>query len=218
MTAQASASWTGRTRGPAFLLMAAGGLAAVILGGQSWYTVPGIDVSFSGKDATGGLAQVLPAVVLAGALLMLTVRTLGRRIVGVLVGLAAIAMTGMGLFPRQPGAGEVASKVRQATLRDAGQLHLQGWNFGYAAAGLVALAGAVLMVLFAHRWPRRPDRFTRNYVAPGRLGSGDDGSGESASASRTGVSPADGPEPDGDAIWKAIDAGQDPTDPAPRDP
>lgn len=216
MTAQTPTPWTGRTRGPAFLAMAAGGLAAVILGGQSWYSVPGMNVSFSGKEATGGLAQVLPAVVLAGALLMLTVRTLGRRIVGVLVGLAAIAMTGMGLFPQQPGAHEVSSKVRQATLRNAGQLHLQGWNFGYAAAGLLALAGAVLMVLFAHRWPRRPDRFTRSSAAGTRPGTGADGSRGTAATTGPGAS-GDGTETDHDELWKAIDAGQDPTDPGARD-
>lgn len=205
-----SPSRRAQTRAPAFLLLAAGGVAALIIAGQSWYHVPGIDVHFSGKDVTGGLAQALPGVVLAGALLMLTLRTLGCRIVGIVVGLAAIGMGWTGLIPQQPGAGEVASQVRQTTLRDVGQLQTVGWNFGYAGAALLALAGAVLMVRYAHWWPRRSDRFARpQAVANSAAGTG--------ARTRRSVStkPANAADPtaEADDIWKAIDIGQDPTDP-----
>lgn len=196
-------SWAARTRGPAFLLMAIGGLAAIIIAGQPWYDVPGTEVSFSGKDITGGLAQALPAVVLAGALLMLTLRTLGRRIVGVAVALAAVGMGWTGLVSNEPGTSEVLSKVRQETLRSVSETHEVGWSFGYGAAAALAFGGALMMVLHAHHWPRRSDRFSRrqvpNVVLAGRAGPN--------------VSPDDSAASDTDDIWKAIDAGNDPTDP-----
>lgn len=222
-TPTAKASWTARTRGPAFLLMAVGGLAAIIIGGRPWYQVPGIDVSFSGKDVTGGLAQALPVVVLAGALLMLTVRTLGRRIVGIVVGLVAIAMTAIGLFPSAPGSGEVVSKVRQQTLTKVGNVQPQAWNWGYAAAGLLVLAGALLMVLYAHRWPRRADRFTRNQTVPTatpgteKPGSSHRGASPDTAAGSTNPATPEGADLDPEEIWKAMDAGRDPTDPGPED-
>lgn len=192
-----------RTRGPSFLLMAVGGLAAIIIAGQPWYEVPGTEVSFSGKDITGGLAQALPVVVLVGALLMLTLRTLGRRIVGVVVALAAIGMGWTGLVPNEPGSSEVLSKVRQQTLRSVSDTHEVGWSFGYGAAAALAFCGALTMVLHAHHWPRRSDRFSRGQVPDVALAGRAvrHGSADSSAAS----------EPDD--IWKAIDAGHDPTDP-----
>jgi hypothetical protein len=204
------------------MLMAAGGLAAIIVGGRPWYTVPGVDVSFSGTDVSGGLSQALPAVALAGALLMLTLRTVGRKITGVVVGLDALGIVAAGLFPGRPDRSEVTEKVRQTSLGHVGHLVSQPWNLGYAAGGVLVLAGALAMVLYAHRWPRRPDRFARNPgragIGAGRGAAGTDRAEHTDDAGRPApTKPGAGSDPntDTDAIWKAIDAGIDPTDPGP---
>ncbi len=223
-TRKTAPDWTARTRGPAFILMAAGGLAAIVIGGRSWYKVPGAGVSFSGGDVTGGLSQTLPVVVLAGALLMLTLRTVGRRIVGVAVGLDALGIVAVGLFSGRPDSSQVTHKVRQVTLGNVGHLTAQPWNFGYAAAGLLAFAGALAMVAYAQRWPRRrSDRFARNQNQPGATigqdaARADPVANHEVAGEPATTKPGGGTDPntDPDAMWKAIDAGVDPTDPGTR--
>ena len=69
-------------------------------------------MKFSGTQATGGLSQALAIVALAGTLLMLALRTRGRRVIGallLLVGVGLAVVGGLGLQPSadsrpQPGA------------------------------------------------------------------------------------------------------------------
>ena len=191
-----------RSRTVAFGLLVLGALAVVAGAAVPWYSADGL-VNFSGTDITGGVAQALGVAVLAGVLLMLTLRSTGRRIVAVLV--AVIALIGLLTMPlQQPDSAEVFTELRKHTLTDSYQLQLVGGNIVYAAGCLLVLAGSMIVLLRAQRWPQRASRFERNAAGKGAL------------------LPAD-PEAeiDTNAVWKSIDAGEDPTvaadDPAGRD-
>jgi uncharacterized membrane protein (TIGR02234 family) len=176
-----------RTPTIAFALLVGGAAAMVITAAVPWYEANGI-VSFSGTDSTGGLAQALSVAILAGALLMLTLRSTGRRIVAGVV--AAIGVLAACALPwRRPSRAEVVAELRKQTLTDSFQLSLTGGSIGYALAALLVVSGAVLVLLRAQRWPGRADRFKRPT--------------DSAAESADQRDPA--------AIWKAIDAGHDPT-------
>lgn len=186
--ARRSAAAGGRT--PAFALLVLGAVAVVAMATVPWYYVDS-RTRFSGTAITGGAAEVLGVVVLAGALLMIALRTTGRRVVAVVIGV--IAVLAVIFLPWQrPDADEVLAELRKHSLSDTYALHLTGGSLGYLVSWLAVLAGAVLVVLYAHRWPQRAARFERNAV-------------------RTGIPVGPDGEPDAAAIWKAIDSGQDPT-------
>lgn len=179
-----------RNRTTAFALLVLGAVAVVAMATVPWYSVDS-RTRFSGTAITGGVAEVLGVAVLAGALLMITLRTTGRRIVAVVIGV--IGLLAVIFLPwQQPDDDEVLTELRKHSLADGYALHLTGGNIGYLVAWLAVLAGAVLVLLYAHRWPQRAGRFERD-AGPSGVPVGPDG------------------EPDAAAIWKAIDAGQDPT-------
>lgn len=62
-------------------------------------------------------------------------------------------------------------------------------GIGYIAAAVLVVAGGAVMAARAHTWPRRPDRFAR-----------------------TGARAATRADDDAGEVWKAMDAGFDPTD------
>lgn len=179
-----------RGRTLAFALLVLGAIAVVATATMPWYYVDS-RTRFSGTAITGGAAEVLGVAVLAGALLMIALRTAGRRIVAVLIGL--IGVLAMIFLPWQrPDSDEVFTELRKHSLSDSYVLHLTGGNLGYVVSWLAVLAGAALVLLYAHRWPQRAARFER-------------------SAPQNGVPIGPDGEPDAAAIWKAIDSGQDPT-------
>lgn len=175
-----------------------GGLLGVIAAGQNWWLARAsgansqAEVGFTGTEATGGLAQALALVVLAGTLLALALKATGKRIVGMIVALVGAAQLVIGVVRPQPSNQAVINRVSQAALTDQFTLHAEAWPIGYAGAGGLALVGGLLMVIFAARWPQRTDRFDR----------------------RTLVTTADA---DPAAIWKALDAGMDPTAQDPKE-
>jgi hypothetical protein len=88
----------------------------------------------------------------------------------------------------------VLTELRKHSLADSYQLHATGGSIAYAICWLAVLAGAAIVLVRAQHWPQRASRFER--TAP------------------QAVIPTDpDEEPDTAAIWKAIDAGQDPTVP-----
>jgi len=179
-----------RGRTLAFALLVLGAIAVVATATVPWYYVDS-RTRFSGTAITGGAAEVLGVAVLAGALLMVALRTTGRRIVAVLI--AVIGVLAVIFLPWQrPDSDEVFTELRQHSLSDSYTLHPTGGNLGYLVSWLAALSGAVLVMLYAHRWPQRAGRFERTAATDG-MPIGPDG------------------EPDAAAIWKAIDSGQDPT-------
>ena len=166
------------------VLLAGAGLGFVA-GAQPWWRASGdgAAVTFSGSDATGGLCQALAAVTLAGVLLLLVLRTKGRRVLAVLMAAAGIGMMVTGALQSAPDADAVRTRVRQVSLTDQFALGTTAWPWVYAVAGLVVLLGAVLLWLGAPRWTAAVSRFDR--------------SGQGAE--------------DPAQAWKDLDAGRDPT-------
>jgi hypothetical protein len=109
-------------------------------------------------------------------------------VLGVLTALAGAGIALLGGVNRPPNAATVRAGVREVSLADQFALATSAWPYVYAAAGLLVLAGGVLVTTTAGRWPQRADRFSRT----------------SAAAEVTA-------EDDPGVVWRAQDAGLDPT-------
>jgi uncharacterized membrane protein (TIGR02234 family) len=180
-----------RLRARALLPGLVGGVLVLVTGSLPWWraTGEGVAVAFSGTETTAGLSQALGVVALAGWLLVLALRTRGRQVVAAVLALAGAGAVLVGSLGLRPSAAAVRTQVREVSLADQFGLSATGWSYGYAGAGLLVLAGAVLVLVTAPRWPARTDRFSRD--APVRP------------ATTTADDPAD--------VWRAQDAGLDPT-------
>lgn len=143
---------------------------------------------FKGTEATGGLSQALAVVTLAGTLLVLVLKPKGRRVVAVLLAAAGVGLCLVGVLRWRPSGEAVRTKMRQVSLIDQYALTPTPWPWVFALAGVVVTCGAVLLVLGAASWPPRSDRFERDSQQDGPIDSDD---------------PAQ--------VWKALDAGVDPT-------
>ena len=179
-----------RSRTLAFSCLLTGGALALIGSGQPWWraTGGGVVLPFSGTQATGGLSQALAIVALAGTFLLLALRARGRRVIGamlVLVGIGLAVVGGLGL---RPSAEAIGNQVHEMSLAGTSQLTATVWPWVFAVSGVLVTVGAASTVITARSWPSRSDRFR-----PG--------------SSRSEV-PAD---QDPAELWKAIDAGFDPT-------
>jgi drug/metabolite transporter (DMT)-like permease len=186
--------------GPSNRTYALGGLVlgaalGLLAGSQPWWRAEaaGLDASFSGTESTGGISQTLAFVVVAGALLLLTLSVRGRQLIGVLLALVGGSMAVLGVLRVRPSAEAVRDQIRTVSLADQFSLSATAWPWVYAAAGAVVVVAAVNTVLRSDRWPRRTTRFERV----------------------TAVSPA-GEDPA--AAWQAMDAGLDPTADVPAAP
>jgi uncharacterized membrane protein (TIGR02234 family) len=174
----------------AYGLLLAGGALALLAGTQPWWRVAGegVVVKITGTEATGGLSQALVIVVLAGTLLFLALRGRGRRLVGALLLTVGLGMAVAGGLRRQPNPAVVRSQVPHAGLVDALDLSATVWPWVYAISGVLITAGAAVTMITAGNWPSRSDRFR----------------------SRSSQAESDIPE-DPAELWKAMDAGVDPT-------
>jgi uncharacterized membrane protein (TIGR02234 family) len=179
-----------RSRALAFGCLLLGGGLALVGSAQPWWRAvgEGIAVRFSGTQATGGLSQALAIVALAGTLLMLALRTRGRRVIGALLLLVGAGIAVVGGLRLQPSAGAVRSQVREVSLADAFHVSATAWPWVFALSGVLVAAGAVLTITTTGRWPSRSDRFQ-----PG--------------SSKAVVPISDDPA----ELWKTMDAGVDPT-------
>jgi uncharacterized membrane protein (TIGR02234 family) len=177
-----------RSRALAFSCLLVGGAVALIGSGQPWWRAAGegVVLKFSGTQATGGLSQALAIVALAGTLLMLALRTRGRRIIGALLVLVGVGLAVVGGLGVRPSADAIGSQVHGVSLPDT--LSATVWPWIFVASGVLVAVGAVLTMITAGTWPSRSDRF------------------------RPGSSRSEGPASDDPAeLWKAMDAGADPT-------
>lgn len=198
MSGPSTSSGGGKLRGRALVPGIVGGGLGLVAGAQAWWraTGDGVAVAFSGTETTAGLAQALAVVALAGWLLVLVLRTRGRQVVAGLLALAGAGMVLVGVLGLRPSDAAVRTQVREVSLADQFGLSATGWSYGYAATGVLVLLGAVLVLVTAPRWPQRADRFTRDAVRT-RL-----------------TSAADEPS----EVWRAQDAGLDPTTVTPPAP
>ncbi|MGD7787880.1 Trp biosynthesis-associated membrane protein [Propionibacteriaceae bacterium Y1700] len=178
-----------RTRIYAFVAILAGALLGLIATAQPWWLVRHAsgETPLSGTVTSGGLSQALPAVLLAGWLLALTLGSKGRRVLGVLLALIGVGCAVTGVLGAPPAEQLVTTTVQQASLGGEHTLTRGAWGWVFAVAGALAAAGALLMVLRAASWPARTRRFDR---APDPEGLDDE---------------------DPAAIWKTLDRGADPT-------
>lgn len=195
-----------RARLISLALLVVGGLGGLIATAQPWWRLVGtsadapVNATITGTTASAGLTQVLPACVLVSALLTLVLRSaLGRRIVAVIAALLGAGTAVLGAWHPRPDAATIQQVVRQSSLADAATVSATAGPWVYLVTGVVVLAGAVMVVGYAPRWPRRADRYAVGTAAA-----------EDAVA-RAAADP--------DTWWKAMDAGVDPTsaDP-PADP
>ncbi len=180
-----------RARAAAFGALILGGALAIVSAAQPWWRAVGQDVSvrFSGTEVTGGLSQALAVVALAGTLLILVLQPRGRRVAGVLLVMVGVALAVVGALRQRPSDEAVRTQVREVTLLDQFALSGTAWPWVYASAGGVVVLGAVLVVTTVHRWPRRADRFART----------------------EGMARPVTVDDDAMEVWKAMDAGLDPT-------
>jgi uncharacterized membrane protein (TIGR02234 family) len=179
-----------KSRTLAFGCLIIGGALALVGSAQPWWRAvgQGAVVKFSGTQTTTGLSQALAIVALAGTLLLLVLRTRGRRVVGAVLLLVGAAIAIVGGLRLQPSAGVVRSRVREVSLADEFQLNATVWPWVFALSGLLVAGGAVLTMITAAAWPSSSDRFQAGRRQAEGSGSDD---------------PAE--------LWRAMDAGLDPT-------
>ena len=179
-----------KSRTLAFGCLIIGGALALVGSAQPWWRAAsqGAVVKFSGTQATRGLSQALAIVALAGTLLLLALRTRGRRVVSALLLLDGAAIAIVGGLRLQPSAEAVRNQVREVSLTDAFQLTATVWPWVFALSGVLVAGGAVLTMITASAWPSASDRFQAGVARPEGSASND---------------PAQ--------LWKAMDAGVDPT-------
>jgi uncharacterized membrane protein (TIGR02234 family) len=179
-----------KSRALAFGCLLLGGILGLISSAQPWWRASGegVVVKFTGTQVAGGLSQALGIVALAGTLLMLVLQARGRRVVGAVLLLVGLGLVLSGTLRLQPSADAVRSQVREVSLVDAFQLSVTSWPWIFAFSGVLIVTGAVLTLITAAQWPARSERFRAGRV-PGQLANSDD--------------PAE--------LWKAMDAGADPT-------
>ena len=177
-----------RSKGLAFGCLLAGAALALIASAQPWWRGlgDGTGVKVTGSQATGGLSQALAIVALAATLLMLALRSRGRRVVAALLLLFGVGTALTGGFWLQPRPNAVRGQLGHAGVFDDLGLTATAWPWLYALAGVLIAAGAVLTMIFAASWPNGSDRFEKG---PGKVQASED--------------PAE--------LWKAMDAGVDPT-------
>jgi uncharacterized membrane protein (TIGR02234 family) len=184
-----------RSRALAFGCLLIGGSLALIGSGQPWWRAvgEGVVLKFSGTQATGGLCQALAILALAGTLLLLALRTRGRRIIGALLALIGVGLAMVGGLGLRPSADAFGSQLRQVSLAET--LSATVWPWIFVGSGVLITIGAVLTMITTGTWPSRSDRF-----------------GPSSGKS-------EGPASDDPAeLWKAMDAGLDPTTDAAKVP
>lgn len=193
MSEPTPASLSRRFRTIAWLLLAVAAVAAFVTGGQPWWQAVTVSrtVAVSGTEAAAGLPQALAAVVAAGLLLSLTLRRWGRVVLGALLALTGVGAIVLGLAAPRPTDEVLANLVQQVTLDAVTDLRPDWGGYGFAAAGALAALGGVSLILASRNEPPRADRFRRP-----------DPAARFAST---------GPEDDPLEVWRAMDAGQDPT-------
>ncbi len=185
-----------RSRPLAYAGLAVGGLGGLVASGQVWSRGEAgtTAVTFTGTEVTAGLSQAVPILLLVGAVLSLALRVTGRRVVGGLLGLLALAGAVGTLLDHRPDADQLTAKLTAVTLGDSVGVHQTAWPWLHLVCCLIGLVGAVALAGWAGRWPTRAARFERTTADAG------------------GIDPA---HDDPAVVWKAIDAGIDPTeDPA----
>jgi uncharacterized membrane protein (TIGR02234 family) len=181
--------------------VAAGGLA-LVAGGQDWARVvaerpaplPPVESTLSGSEAVP-LVPAAGLVLLAAAVALLAVRGVARVAVGLLVAVAGGVLVWSGIRTLTGG-------VDTGDLRAAQVDVVTAWPLLAVVAGVLAVAAGGLVVVHGRTWPGMGRRYER--------------AGAETPAGSTARQRTD--EDRAQDAWKALDRGEDPTDPDPAPP
>ncbi len=187
----------------------AGGLA-LSAGGQTWVTatvqrpepLPPTTAELAGSSLAP-LVSAAGLLLLAAAVALLAVRGAGRYALGLLVAAAGGVLAWSGLRPLVTDAGAAAAAVLgPGTRADALTTEVSaGWPVLAVVAGGVAVLAGLLTVLRGQAWPGMGRRYERRPAAradtPRRQRTDEDRALDA---------------------WRALDRGEDPTDPGGREP
>ena len=193
----------------AVLGAAVAGALALVSGGQAWAEVtaerqaplPPVVAVLSGADAAP-LVPAMGLVLLAAAVALLAVRSLGRVVVGLLMAVAGgvLAWSGVRALTGTLDAA-VAGIPAGGTTTDVTAV----WPVLAAVAGLLGAATGLLVVLRGRSWPGMGRRYERGTgaLAP-------DTPAPDTPAAATPVR-TETDEDRAQSAWKALDRGEDPT-------
>jgi uncharacterized membrane protein (TIGR02234 family) len=183
--------------GPTVCVGLASAALATAAAARTWAEARTREVGLQVERATGvdvaPLVLPLALVLLAAWGTVLVLRRRGRRVVAVVGFLSGVA-AGVAALLGAPDAAAVASEM----LGDAADVStsVTSWPAVAAAAALVSAAGFVVVWLRAPTWPE----MSTKYDAPAS------GSGDEPSGGREAAEPREPRD-----LWKAQDAGHDPT-------
>lgn len=172
-------------RGAAFGLLILGSLVGLLLATQTWWTHPGGDIT--GNLATATLTGVLAGAAAAGTGLAALSGRRARLVLGVLLLALGVGMVVVAITASPDAAARSASTL----IPDQG-VTATGVRWAYLATGVLVATGAGTLLARARHWPARRDRYARLR----------------ARATTTA-------EDDPAEVWKAMDAGFDPTEAGP---
>lgn len=163
-------------------------------------------------DATGRQAAPVVAAVslvaLAGAVALLTLRTVGRSVAGFLLVLSGAAATAAAVGVVRTPAGALRSVIADATGRSGEALPVAQqtpWPWVAVVGGVLVVLGGAVGVARARRWTSAAGLSGRYDSPVAAARSGHDG-GEPGVV-RDPAEPADAPD-----TWESLSRGEDPTD------
>jgi uncharacterized membrane protein (TIGR02234 family) len=193
----------------AVLGAAVAGALALVSGGQAWAAVtaerqaplPPVVAVLSGADAAP-LVPAMGLVLLAAAVALLAVRSVGRVVVGLLMAVAGgvLAWSGVRALTGTLDAA-VAGIPAGGTTTDVTAV----WPVLAAVAGVLGAATGLLVVLRGRSWPGMGRRYERGTGAP----AADTPAGDTPAAATPARTETD--EDRAQSAWKALDRGEDPT-------
>ncbi len=158
------------------------GAAGAVVSGQVWYHTAGH--GFTGTELSDGAVEALSLAALAGVGVTLLLGVWGRRVVGVLIAVLGLGTLLVSVLRRIPTTTQLVQVLGVPDTPGGGT----AWPWVAVVLGAATAAVGVGFVLRAHRWSSPNARFDRD--AGGRQ--------------RVVASNLD--------AWKALDAGDDPTD------
>jgi uncharacterized membrane protein (TIGR02234 family) len=193
----------------AVLGAAVAGALALVSGGQAWAAVTAerqaplspVVAVLSGADAAP-LVPAMGLVLLAAAVALLAVRSVGRVVVGLLMAVAGgvLAWSGVRALTGTLDAA-VAGIPAGGTTTDVTAV----WPVLAAVAGVLGAATGLLVVLRGRSWPGMGRRYGRGTGAP----AADTPAADTPAAATPARTETD--EDRAQSAWKALDRGEDPT-------
>ena len=141
-------------------------LAAILVSVASrrtWMERAGIGLT--GADVTGGLITATVLMLVITVALLLVVKTVGRRVTGIVQALAGVGIAAVVLTHRSASPHQWAAKGVDA---GAPQMTVTLWPWVCLVAGALTIVTGAGVAAFADRWPSRSARRTGELVGDSR--------------------------------------------------